>query len=132
MYFFIFRYLVKEWNVFKRVLMKLPRTNNPLEGLHNAVNRAIGKVNPSLFRVIKAFQDEETNARLKLNHAARGDKPKQSKVYHDVNERIFHLVSNYETEGKEDRIQYLRMISNTLKKVEVIESENVEHEENAK
>ena len=112
--------------------MKLPRTNNPLEGLHNAVNRAIGKVNPSLFRVIKAFQDEETNARLKLNHAARGDKPKQTKVVRDVNERIFHLVSNYETEGKKDRIQYLRMISYTLKKVEIIYTENVEPEENSK
>ena len=125
---FIYRYLVKEWNVFKRVVMKLPRTNNPLEGLHNAVNKAIGKVNPSLFQVIKAFQDEETNARIKMNHAARGDKPRQTKVYREVNERISHLVSNYETEGKADRMQYLRLISYTLKRVEIV----IEPEENAK
>ena len=104
--------------------MKMPRTNNPLEGLHHAVNRTIGRANPTIWQVLKAFQDEETNARLKINHVERGEPAKQAKVYRDLNERLYNLVANYETQGKKDRIKYLRMISYNLKKVEVIEEEN--------
>ena len=119
---------MNEWNVHKRVLRKMPRTNNPLEGLHNALNRTIGKANPTIWQVLKAFQDEEANARLKINHVNRGERPKQPKVYRDVNERIFNLVSNYENEWKNDRIKFLRMISYNLKKVEIVEEENIEPE----
>ena len=105
--------------------MKMPRTNNPLEGLHNAVNRTIGRANPTIWKVLKAFQDEETNARLKINHVERGEPAKQARIYRELNERIFNMVSDYETKGREDRIKYLRMISYCLKKVDVIEEENV-------
>ena len=43
----------------------------------------------------------------------------------DLNERLYNLVSNYETQGKKDRIMYLRMVSYNLKKVDVIKEENV-------
>ena len=104
--------------------MKMPRTNNPVEGLHHAVNRTIGRANPTIWQVLKAFQDEETNARLKINHVERGEPAKQAKVYRDLNERLYNLVSNYETQGKLDRIKYLRHISYNLKKIEYVEEEN--------
>ena len=35
--------------------MKMPRTNNPVEGLHHAVNRTIGRANPTIWQVLKAL-----------------------------------------------------------------------------
>ena len=41
-----------------------------------------------------------------------------------MNERLYNLVSNYETRRKLDRIKYLRHISYNLKKIEYVEEEN--------
>ena len=41
-----------------------------------------------------------------------------------MNERLYDLVSNYETWGKLDQIKYLRHISYNLKKIEYVEEEN--------
>ena len=62
---------------------------------------------------------------MKINHVERGEPAKQARIYRELNERIFNMVSDYETKGREDRIKYLRMISYCLKKVDVIEEENV-------
>ena len=110
--------------------MKLPRTNNPVEGFHNALNRTINKENPTLWNVLKAFQDEETHARMKLNHFSRGEKPKQATIFKKINENLYNMVMNYETEGRKDRIKYLRMITYSLKGFEVVDDkENTETQE---
>ena len=112
-----------------RVKMKLPRTNNPVEGFHNALNRTLNKENPTLWNVLKAFQDEETQARLKMNHASRGERPKQPAVFRKINENLYNMVMAYDTEGKKDRPKYLRMITYSLKNLEVIDDkENDEPE----
>ena len=121
-----FRFLINEWNVNSRVHKKLPRTNNPVEGLFNAINNSIGKVNPTLWKLIRAFQSEESGARLKMNQVSRGDTVKQSKVYKDVNERLQNMVQDYEHDGKKDRMKFLFFASMVLKNMEVIEVENME------
>ena len=129
-YFFFncFRFMIKDWNVFERVKMKMPRTNNPVEGFHNALNRAIDKENPTLWNVLKAFQDEETQSRLKMNHASRGERPKQSTIYKRINENLYNMVMNYEPEGSKDRMKYLRMITYCLKNYEVTEDLDKEND----
>ena len=118
--------MIKEWNVHSRVLKKLPRTNNPVEGLFNAINNSLGKPNPTIWKLIEAFQNEESGARLKMNQVARGDTVKQSKVYKDVTERLENMVQDYEHDGKKDRMKFLFFASMVLKKLEVIEIENTE------
>ena len=109
--------------------MKLPRTNNPVEGFHNALNRSVNKENPTLWNVLKAFQDEETQARMKMNHASRGERPKQPAVFRKINENLFNMVMAYASEGSKDRPKYLRMITYSLKNLEVIDDkENGEPE----
>ena len=80
--------------------MKMPRTNNPLEGLHNAVNRTIGRANPTIWKVLKAFQDEETNARLKINHVERGEPAKQARIYRELNESLIWCQTMKQKEEK--------------------------------
>ena len=127
-HFILHRFMIKQWNVFTRVVNKLPRTNNPLEGFHNALNRAIHKENPTLWNVLSAFQEEESHARLRMNHASRGEKPKQSKIYKDMNEKIFNLVTNYKSQGSKDRMKYLRMITYAIKHIEIFEEVEQENE----
>ena len=107
-----------------RVKADLPRSNNPLEGFNNALNKAIGQPHPTIWTLIEAFQKEEASARLKMNHVARGDKVYQQKLYKDITEQLQELVKNYEMNGKKDRMTFLKMVSRKLKRVEVAESEN--------
>ena len=121
-----FRFLIKEWNVNLRIKNDLPRTNNPVESLNNALAKSLGKKDPIIWELIEAFQYEDGSALLKINHHERGDTLKQSKVYKDINEQLQNLVNNYESQGRNDRMMFLRMVSRKLKKVEVVEVENMQ------
>ena len=91
------------------------------------MNRTVNKENPTLWNVLKAFQDEETQARMKLNHFNRGEKPKQAAIFKKINENLHNMVMNYDPEGRKDRMKYLRMITYSLKGFEVIDDkENIE------
>ena len=117
--------MIKNWNVNLRIWNDLPRTNNPVESLNNALAKSLGKKDPIIWELIEAFQNEDGSALLKINQHERGDTLKQSKVYMDINEQLQNLVHNYESQGRNDRMMFLRMVSRKLKKVEVVEVENM-------
>ena len=118
-----FRFLVKEWNVYDRVLEDLPRTNNALESLNRSLNKTLGHANPTIWEIIEALQNEETSARLKIVHNERGDETKQNKLYKDITDQLYNLVSDYKKDCTEPhkRMKFLEMVSFKLKKIEVTE-----------
>ena len=113
--------MIKEWNVHSRVLEDLPRTNNALESLNRSLNKTLGHANPTIWEIIEALQNEEASARLKIVHNDRGDETKQNKLYKDITDQLYNLVSNYEKDWKEPnkRMEFLEMVSLKLKKIEV-------------
>ncbi|CAF0952156.1 unnamed protein product [Brachionus calyciflorus] len=63
------RYEVKLWNCYERTKQGLPRTNNNLEGWHNALQSTI-KSHPQLLSLIDDFKLEQSNTEnlfIKLN-----------------------------------------------------------------
>ena len=96
-----------------------------MESLNNALAKSLGKTEPIIWELIEAFQNEDGSAVLKINHHERGDTLKQSKLYKDINEQLQNLVFNYESQGRKDRMMFLRMVSRKLKKVEVVDIENM-------
>ena len=104
-----------------RVLEDLPRTNNALESLNRSLNKTLGHANPTMWEIIEAIQNEEASALLKTVHNDRGDEVKQNKLYKDITEQLYNLVSNYEKDWKKPnkRMQFLEMVSLKLKKIEV-------------
>ena len=120
--------MISEWNVCSRIKAKLPRTNNPVEGINNAIHKTLMKEHPTIWEIIEAFQNEEAGAVLKMNHVARGDKVRQQKIYKDINEQLQNMIEDYENVGKKDRMKFLMMASLKLKKLEIADVENNENE----
>jgi len=72
-------YLSKSmWNVKKRTLEGIPRTNNRLEGWHRGIQSMVDSLHPSLFRLLKGLQREENVQSADLFRFRPGQVVKQS------------------------------------------------------
>ena len=99
------------WNVHDRNVQGLPRTNNNLEGWHNAFQSSISCTHPNIWKLIDALKKEETLSQTKKVHFDRGDDISQKKKYKDVNKRIQTIIDRY---GEMDKLSFLRAISYNL------------------
>jgi hypothetical protein len=55
------RFPIKIWNHYAYLLTDIPRTNNAIEGFHNAFNCMFGTSNYSLSLLMKNIKEEEEN-----------------------------------------------------------------------
>ena len=99
------------WNLFDRV-GELPRTNNAVEGWHNAFSQSFPARNPDIWTIIRAIKKEEALVRMAMGQIAAGvDPPLQKRVYRRINENLFTVVGDYHNR---QRLDYLRGISYNL------------------
>jgi hypothetical protein len=82
------------WNVYDRMLMDMPRTNNGCEGFHNAIKSSITNVHPNLWTLIGALKKEECLSQTKIIHYLRGDKPTKNVKYQEVVNRIKNVFES--------------------------------------
>lgn len=54
------------WNMCAITLQQLPRTNNAVEGWHNAINQFIGCKHPSIWTFIEKIKKEQGIQELKM------------------------------------------------------------------
>ncbi|KAG8174187.1 hypothetical protein JTE90_021697 [Oedothorax gibbosus] len=85
------------WNQNDNVKDSLERTNNSVEGWHNAFRLLVGSSHPTIWKIIEAFKKQQNVTEVKLVHYGRGDKKFQKKVYARVTKSLFHLVANYDS-----------------------------------
>ena len=78
----------------------LPRTNNYIEGFHNAIQWTI-KSAPTLCSFIEILKKEENIRRTKIGHFDRGDEFVQKLTSRKVDNNIFRLVQKYNADDKE-------------------------------
>ena len=62
-------YPIKIWNYHK---VDGPRTNNPVEGWHDKINRVAGKPRSNIFEVVELFKGEQATTEVKLQQPASG------------------------------------------------------------
>ena len=99
------------WSVWERV-GELPRTNNAVEGWHNAFNQALPARNPDIWRYISAIKKEEALARMAIGQVAVGGEPPiQKRVYRRLTENLATVVADF---PNRNRLDYLRGISFNL------------------
>ena len=55
-------FAIASWNVRERVISHLPRSNNNLEGLHNALQYSLSCQHPSIWKLIETLKKEEAIA----------------------------------------------------------------------
>ncbi|CAF0991535.1 unnamed protein product [Adineta ricciae] len=65
------RISISMWNCFSRVHLDLPRTNNALEGWHNAFHNVVGD-HPSCYKFINNIKREEHNSTVTWNQVLTG------------------------------------------------------------
>ena len=94
--------------MYERVRQQLPRTNNVVEGWHNAFNSSVGCSHPSVSKLFKSLQREQSLQEAKLIKWESGDTIVRSKKSIERDERIQLLVGDYENR---DITTYLRGIA---------------------
>ena len=99
---------IELWNVFERTKHNRSRTNNSIEGYHNAMQSSITNMHPNLWKLISYLKKEEILARKKKCDLDRGDAEGIKKVYSDINARLQRQVISYNSEQKRD---YLHCIA---------------------
>src|SRR5678815_2677112 len=54
----------RTWNQYARVLEHLPRSNNAVEGWHNAFNNVVGFAHPTTTKLARKLQQEQHSMEL--------------------------------------------------------------------
>ena len=93
------------WNSYQYVIDDLPRTNNAVEGWHNAFINRVGKHHTSMTGFIRTLQTEQgVNESLfeQLSIGREDVIPKKRRKYKDYNERLKNVVSNYDSNDIKD------------------------------
>ena len=100
------------WNVYENVLMKRPRTNNAVEGWHNAFNSSIGVHHTTIWKFINFIKTEQNLVEAKIEKINLGESHAlKRKKYKDLDQRLENVVLNYQ---RGDILNYLKGIAHNF------------------
>jgi hypothetical protein len=106
------RFPIEIWNQYRRVLNKLPRSNNSVEGWHNAFNNSVGIAHPTLAALARKLKIEQHNMVVSRQQISLGSPaPKKKKIYEKIDDALLTIVADY---NNRDVRQYLTDISSVL------------------
>lgn len=95
------RFPTSIWNHAHHTSIDVPRTNNAIEGFHNAFNNSFGGSKYNLYLLIKNIKDEEENCQQRLIRNEMGETFYRKKKYILLEERLtLYLVRNISHFGK--------------------------------
>ena len=84
------------WNMHDFCISGMPRTNNSIEGWHNALGYASACRHPSIWKLIELLKKEHRITEMKIaQYRSGGEISKQKRKYRKLDERISSLVSNF-------------------------------------
>ena len=102
---------IRIWNMFTRVRSRLLRTNNSIEGWHNAFKSGITCPHPSFVKLLMHLQHEQSLQEATLVRWETGEVPRTSKHSESRNLRILRLVEDYDNR---EILTYLRGIAHNF------------------
>ena len=95
-----------------RVLNSLPRSNNSVEGFHNALRSSVTSMHPHIWKLCTALKKEKGISQTKIDHLRRGNRPSRKKTYEVIDARLKRQVEEYRNGN--DFFQFLRDIARSL------------------
>ena len=105
-------YPISVWSIYDRVIDGLPRTNNSVEGWHNAFQRTVGFNHPSVYKLIEAIQYEQSNSENLVQQIDTGRLiTKKNYRYERIDQALKTIVNSY---PRREHLDYLRAISYNL------------------
>lgn len=74
----------------------LPRSNNSIEGWHNAFAQRVAIAHPTLVKLVEKIRREQSRFEVNIMQIRQGGEPKpKKKAYRILDERIKRLVDDY-------------------------------------
>jgi hypothetical protein len=106
------RFSIELVNQYLRVIANLPRSNNNIEGWHNAFNNVVGAVHPTTTKLARKLHQEQHRSQifqrqLELNVPAG----KKKKTYIRINQTLHTMATDY---NNLDPVEYLGDIAQVL------------------
>lgn len=99
----------KLWNIYDRVITNLPRSNNAVEGWHNAFSNRVAISHPTIIKLTEKIRLEQSKFEIDIAQILQGHQPKPKKAcYRKRDELISGLVLGYD---QSQIHQYLQNIS---------------------
>jgi hypothetical protein len=106
------RFPISMWNLYERVLTKLPRSNNAVEGWHHAFNNSVVIAHPTPGRLARKLHEEQHAMIISRRQAELGQPAaKKRKKYQRIDDALFTMVSDYRNR---EQMQYLSDIGRVL------------------
>ena len=88
---------IELWNAYDRTIMNLPRSNNSIEGWHNAFAKRVAIVHPSVTKLAEKIRREQSKFEMDIAQIRQGQEPKPKKVqYQKLDERTKRLVDDFQ------------------------------------
>ena len=101
------RFSLELWNCYERTKEGIPRTNNNIEGWHNALQSTI-KSHPHLLSLIDSLKLEQSNTENVYIKLSTGQVNKRKAAYMKLEEQITKIVNDF---NKEKVVGYLNNLS---------------------
>jgi hypothetical protein len=106
------RFAIPLWNQYDRVLQKLPRSNNAVEGWHNAFNNSVGIAHPTPAALAEKLRIEQHSMAIFRRQMELGQPaPKRKRIYQRIDDALFTMVTDYPNRNAQ---QYLTDIARVL------------------
>lgn len=100
------------WNVYDRVVAGVPRSNNAVEGWHNAFANRVSINHPNIIKLTEKIRREQSKFEIDITRIAQGHQIKTQKLcYRKIEERIERLVTAYDSSQMN---QYLSNIATNI------------------
>ena len=104
-------YPIRFWNMYTRVLNQTARTNNSVEGWHNAFQSGLSSPHPSFTRLLRHFQRQQAIQDVNVVKWENGNIHTQSISTKERNERLLNLALDYDNR---ETLIYLKGIANNF------------------
>lgn len=105
------KYQIAWWNVYLSTLNKEAKTNNAVEGWHNAFQATTGRGTPTLHKLIQSLQKEQSYQELRMEQSVTLIGPKLTKETKKMYNTLQSQVTLYPTSKG---LEYLSMIAKTI------------------
>lgn len=107
------KFAMELWNCYNATKEGIPRTNNSVEGWHNAFSSLLAANHPSLWKFIKALQRQQSLTEFTIERYIAGNTSVMSRPnYRDTAARIKKIVDDYKDRTT---LEYLQGIAHNLK-----------------